>query len=234
MKRSMRRSFQITLARQVARSRPPLHSMTVVRLDRVLLPDMSILVRQDELPPAGTGPLAAIYPGTTVGVEIDATLAVATSSSDSMLVCGGTRVRLLRERPSHDRTHMTGVLHRVVDVPITPARAAKLSDEAMRAHELRVRVAELEAGANIDTLRAWDVLKPSALSLALAARLPLTPSVLTRLLESTCPLGRLQGVVDAMRLLVEPLPRRWREGHQLVVREDHEGRVCIDRNQGVV
>ena len=227
----MRRRFQITLARQQARS-PPLKSMSVVRLPSVVLPHMSARVRNYELPGACTAhsePFAVFYPGASVGVEVDA-CTVDTVGNDETTIVGGNRVRLLRERPSADRTHSIGVLQRVVDVGISPARAAKLADEAMRANELKAQLTEQDDSSGLVTLHT-EALDPSTLSIALAARLPLTPSVLAGIIESTCPLARLQAVVDAMRLLVEPLPRRPRDAHRFRLRQEEEsGMLRVDLN----
>lgn len=182
--------------------------------------------------------LAAFGPGASVGVEIDTMLAVDENenSSDSegrgdlgeSLIVGGSRMRLLRERPSHDRTTTIGIFQRVVDQAITPARAARLLDEAHRARELSEKCEEqwhlIEGRA-----AGCELLDASHLSLWLAARLPLAPRLLVDVVSSTCPLGRLQDVVDAMHLLVEPNPRRSRPAHRFRVVETPEGTLQVEK-----
>ena len=137
-------------------------------------------------------------------------------------------MRLLRERPSHDRSTTIGILQRVVDNAITPARAERLRDEAERARELtkasidRGIVAQWKAGG-------YELLDGPELSLWLAGRLPLTPSLLVDLIACTCPMRRMQDVVDAMRLLVEPGPRRSRPEHRFELVVDAEGQLQVDK-----
>ena len=75
--------------------------------------------------------LAAFGPGATVGVEVDTLLPAhgGETSSDhpegGSLIVGGSRMRLLRERPSHDRDTSIGIFSRVVDMAVTPARASR-------------------------------------------------------------------------------------------------------------
>ena len=137
-------------------------------------------------------------------------------------------MRLIRERPSHDREATIGTLQRVVDAAVSPMRAEKLSDEAQRARELTGMAIECGRVASLPS--SYDVVDASALSLWLAARLPFTPRLLTDIIGATCPLARLQGVVDALRLLVEPCPRRFRPFHRLRLEEDPAGRLLVDRN----
>ena len=62
----------------------------------------------------------------------------------------------------------------------------------------------------------------------ISARDALSPRLLGDLLSSTCPLARMMDVLDAMRLLCEPSPRRQRVGHRFQLVET-EGNLVVDK-----
>lgn len=120
------------------------------------------------------------------------------------------------------------------DEELSPVRLERLEDEKERALELiergvKQRHFSLEpshhdeelGGANVCDVRCHPMHllqaeKPDdahALSLWLAARLPLSTTLRTSLLATLCPLRRLQDAVDAMRLLCDP-ERMHRHGHR--------------------
>ena len=233
----MRRLFKAAI---IARPTPrPVKTMEIVRLGQVLLPDAAVVVPRDDLPtwPSGppSKPIAAFGPG-NVGVEAT----VRMTDDGGAVVIGGCRVRLLKERPSHDRSSSIGTMQRLVDVAITPARAARLVDEASRARELTALAVEqshLERHEGFASVqKAADLLDAPKLSLFLAGRLPLTPRLLAEFIACSCPLGRMKDVVDAMRLLTEPSPRRSRPGHRFQLRESPSGSgaLIVDKNVAVV
>ena len=49
-------------------------------------------------------------------------------------------------------------------------------------------------------------------------------------IASTCPLGRLHDMQDAMRLLNEHGPRRPRDSHRYRLAEDEHGALFVDKN----
>ena len=214
-----RANFALKLSRQPLMH--PVKSMAIVRLPTVLMPDQATEVHE-----APSTPTAVFGPGARVGVEIDEHVKI--QGGGAMLV-GGGRVRLLRERPSHDRTTTIGILQRLVDVSLPQARAEKLKDEAHWARELTW--AAVERGHS-ELQGGVDYMDAPSLSLWLAGRLPLSPRVLSELIACTCPLSRMQDVVDAMRLLAEPGPRRERRGHRYRLRaceDDETWGVAVDK-----
>ena len=215
----MKRSFHLALARPPRSF--PLKTMPILRLPTVLFPDQKMALpladSRSEALPSSSASYAAFGPGALVGVELSQLTA---APCREQLLVGGSRVRLIRSRPSHDKTAIVGVLQRVVDVSMTPERAARLSDEAQWARQLASLAVEkqylhMPQPAEMTT----ELMDASTLSLWLAARLPLAPKLLAQLIASTCPLTRMRDVVDAMRLLCEPSPRRERPTHRLKLRE---------------
>lgn len=176
--------------------------------------------------------LVAFAAGARVGVEVDAVLADGLDGSGmpcSMLASSPHRVRLVRERLSPERIRL-GVIERIADIGISVARAERLDDEASRALEL---LAALGAGNGIAELplATAEQIEASRLSLWIGARLPLSARLHAGLLSCTCPLTRMRDVVDAMRLLAEPSPRRARPGHRFKLREEGSGgdaRLILD------
>ena len=62
--------------------------------------------------------------------------------------------------------------------------------------------------------------------------LPLSPCVQLDVLGSTCPLMRMHTVVDALRLLLEPGPRRWRGEHRFRLRSAADGTLLVTKREG--
>ena len=110
------------------------------------------------------------------------------------------------------------------------ARAARIADETCWARELaadcaaRGRLTAADPGE-----RSSEDLDGASLSLFLAARLPLSPLLQADMLACTCPLTRLHDVVDSVRPLNEPSPRRERPGHRFVLREDGDSRLVVHK-----
>ena len=122
---SMKRSFHLALARPPRSF--PLKTMPILRLPTVLFPDQKMALpltdSRSEALPSSSASYAAFGPGALVGVELSQLTA---APCQEQLLVGGSRVRLIRSRPSHDKTAIVGVLQRVVDVSMTPERAARL------------------------------------------------------------------------------------------------------------
>ena len=112
------------------------------------------------------------------------------------------------------------------------ARAERIADEANRARDLACLATERNQ-LRSPAVPATEVLDAANLSLWLAARLPLTARLQADLLATTCPLRRIQDVVDAMRLLTESTPRRKRTGHRfrlLEADEEDESLFVVDKS----
>ena len=231
--RAMRRSLTLLSRHTRLQQRRPQKAMAVVRLDHVLFPDSMSTPLQESALPADVEPssIAAFGPGARVGVEVDLVLDVEEPSAK--LLVGGRRVRLLRERPSHDRTSTVAVLQHVEDIEVSSAaRAERIADEANRARDLACLATERNQ-LRSPAVPATEVLDAANLSLWLAARLPLTARLQADLLATTCPLRRIQDVVDAMRLLTESTPRRKRTGHRfrlLEADEEDESLFVVDKS----
>ena len=168
----MKRSFHLALARPPRSF--PLKTMPILRLPTVLFPDQKMALpladSRSEALPSSSASYAAFGPGALVGVELSQLTA---APCQEQLLVGGSRVRLIRSRPSHDKTAIVGVLQRVVDVSMTPERAARLSDEAQWARQLASLAVEkqylhMPQPAEMTT----ELMDASTLSLWLAARLP--------------------------------------------------------------
>ena len=133
----------------------------------------------------------------------------------------------------HDRTSTVAVLQHVEDIEVSSAaRAERIADEANRARDLACLATERNQ-LRSPAVPATEVLDAANLSLWLAARLPLTARLQADLLATTCPLRRIQDVVDAMRLLTESTPRRKRTGHRfrlLEADEEDESLFVVDKS----
>lgn len=148
---------------------------------------------------------------------------------------GGSRLRLVRSSLPHSTAEarpgdswQLATVDVLDDEAISEARRERLRDEADRAAQLvtagtQCGAFELVSSALDDELGApvcdprahplWagqQVLpaEPAELSFWLAARLPLTTALRLRLLACACPLQRMRDVVDAMRLLLDPVHSR--------------------------
>ena len=126
-------------------------------------------------------------------------------------------------------------LEPLTDDEMSAARVERLHDEASRARELMELGAErgafeLEFELDDEAVRVCDPRahplwsaqwtppnEPEALSLWLAARLPLTTRLRMHVLQCTCPLKRMRDIVDTMRMLLEPSGRRFEHRFRLIV-----------------
>lgn len=188
------------------------------------------------------GKMAALGPCGHVGVELtilyDQVLESEHPTPPGVAhAVGGARIRLLRSRTIDAIGTRMATLEPLTDDTMSVARVERLLDEADRARtlmalgaqrgafELEFEEADDEGGPPVCDARAhplWGAqwtppAEAEALSLWLAARLPLTTRLRMHVLQCTCPLKRMRDAVDAMRLLLDPGTRRFEHRFRLFV-----------------
>jgi len=151
---------------------------------------------------------------------------------------GGSRLRLVRSSLPHSTVEarpgdswQLATVDVLDDETISEGRLERLRDEADRAVQLIAagtecgafelvsstlddELGDLACDPRAHPLWAGQQMlpaEPAELSLWLAARLPLTTALRVRLLACACPLQRMRDVVDAMRLLLDPLSGRFHD-----------------------
>ncbi|KAL1519982.1 hypothetical protein AB1Y20_023466 [Prymnesium parvum] len=181
------------------------------------------------------GHIAVLGPGGThVGVDARVDIDETHSPPDVAHAAGARRLRLVRTSPAPPGAPLrTGVFEPIHDQAVlSERRVERLLAEADDARTLLARGLQaghlsLESSVRDEELGPpnWPPSAhplheqeqqmpddPAALSLWLAARLPLTTSLRVTLLSCCCALKRMQNVVDGLRLLNEP--HRLRFGHR--------------------
>ena len=187
----------------------------------------------------------AVFPpgGARVGTEVhlmydDVLDALKPTPPNVAHAVGGDRVRLSRTVRNSDSDHPLCELLPLEDEPlVSAARLERLEDEAAAARELVERgtaqgILSLESSTLDEEVGGADVCDPrchplfpiqsqqptdpSELSLWLGAHLPLSTGLRVAILSALCPLRRMQDIVDALRLLLDP-QRGQRRGHRFRV-----------------
>ena len=193
------------------------------------------------------GRVASFADGCRIGVELHIMYDQALESTvptppDVAHAVAGQRVRLSRT--------VSGTRVQLCDAEVLPdevlsaRREERLADEAMAARRLlseaedrgvvtlESSVLDEELGGPVCDPRChplWPEGPPEALpelSLWLAARLPLSTDLRTHLLSTLCPLRRMQDVVDALRLILDPHRSRPQHKYKLITSHAANDAYC--------